>query len=103
LHLRRLPHRQPRPLASAGDDVDTHIRDLDQTVIGNPVHDLIGFALSLDSAAPGWKLSGKVTSTMLENLIVGYQSAFPCDDEEPVKIRSPTPSASGLRQLWRAR
>lgn len=79
------------PLGDAGGNVDIHIRDLDQTVIGNPAHDLIRLGLSLASAARGSNLSGKVTSTMLENLIVGYRSAFPCDDAAPVKIPKPDP------------
>ncbi len=31
--------------------IDIHIRDLDQTVIGNPAHDLVRLALSLATAA----------------------------------------------------
>jgi len=34
---------------------------------------------------------------MLENLIVGYQSAFPCDDAEPSKIPKPDPVRIVLR------
>jgi uncharacterized protein (DUF2252 family) len=41
------------PLADADGHVDVQIRDLDQTVIGNPVHDLVRLALSLASAARG--------------------------------------------------
>jgi len=37
--------------ASATWDVETEIRDLDQTVIGNPAHDLVRLALSLSMAA----------------------------------------------------
>lgn len=41
------------PVASAEGDVEVEIRDLDQTVIGNPAHDLIPLALSLATAARG--------------------------------------------------
>src|SRR5580692_10222346 len=39
------------PLADAKGRVAIQIRDLDQTVIGNPVHDIIRLGLSLASAA----------------------------------------------------
>jgi uncharacterized protein (DUF2252 family) len=41
------------PLADAKGRVLIQIRDLDQTVIGNPAHDLIRLGLSLASAARG--------------------------------------------------
>ena len=49
------------PLADADGRVDVQIRDLDQTVIGNPVHDLVRLALSLASAARGsaWRDDGQ--------------------------------------------
>ena len=37
------------PVANADGEIDIQIRDLDQTVIGNPAHDLIRLALSLAS------------------------------------------------------
>src|SRR5690349_5592474 len=37
------------PLADAKGHVEIQIRDLDQTVIGNPAHDLIRLGLSLAS------------------------------------------------------
>jgi uncharacterized protein (DUF2252 family) len=46
------------PLADAKGRVDIQIRDLDQTVIGNPAHDLIRLGLSLASAARGSGLPG---------------------------------------------
>ena len=46
------------PLADAKGLVVVQIRDLDQTVIGNPAHDLIRLGLSLASAARGSDLPG---------------------------------------------
>ena len=46
------------PLADADGHIDIQIRDLDQTVIGNPAHDLVRLGLSLASAARGADLSG---------------------------------------------
>ena len=39
------------PLADADGQVNVQIRDLDQTVIGNPSHDLVRLALSLAMAS----------------------------------------------------
>ncbi|MCF4127640.1 DUF2252 family protein [Methylobacterium sp. SyP6R] len=60
------------PLADAEGRVDIQIRDLDQTVIGNPTHDLVRLGLSLASAARGSDLPGVVTARMLEEMIRGY-------------------------------
>jgi uncharacterized protein (DUF2252 family) len=60
------------PLAGAEGRVDVQIRDLDQTVIGNPAHDLIRLGLSLASAARGSDLPGVVTARMMEEMVRGY-------------------------------
>src|SRR5262250_452084 len=64
------------PLADADGHVDVQIRDLDQTVIGNPVHDLVRLALSLASAARGSDLPGVTTAHILEEMINGYEGAL---------------------------
>ncbi len=64
------------PLASADGKIHVQIRDLDQTVIGNPNHDLIRLALSLSSAARGSNLPGVTTAHMLEQMMIGYRSAL---------------------------
>jgi uncharacterized protein (DUF2252 family) len=64
------------PIAGAGEDIQIQIRDFDQTVIGNPAHDLVRLGLSLASGARGSNLSGITTATMLEQMIEGYASAF---------------------------
>jgi len=61
------------PVADAQGKIHVQIRDLDQTVIGNPNHDLIRLALSLASAARGSDLPGVTTAHMLEQMIIGYQ------------------------------
>jgi uncharacterized protein (DUF2252 family) len=60
------------PLADAEGRVDIQIRDLDQTVVGNPTHDLVRLGLSLASAARGSDLPGVVTTRMLEEMVRGY-------------------------------
>jgi uncharacterized protein (DUF2252 family) len=64
------------PLAAPDGKVHVQIRDLDQTVIGNPNHDLIRLALSLSSAARGSDLPGVTTVRMLEQMMIGYQRAL---------------------------
>ena len=64
------------PLAAANGKIHVQIRDLDQTVIGNPNHDLIRLALSLSSAARGSDLPGVTTAHMLEQMMIGYQRAL---------------------------
>ena len=64
------------PVASADGALAIQVRDLDQTVIGNPAHDLIRLGLSLAMAARGSDLPGVTTAYMLERMIDGYESAF---------------------------
>ena len=64
------------PLAAPDGRIHVQIRDVDQTVIGNPNHDLIRLALSLASAARGSDLPGVTTAHMLEQMMVGYQRAL---------------------------
>jgi uncharacterized protein (DUF2252 family) len=64
------------PLADSSGEIHVQIRDLDQTVIGNPNHDLIRLALSLASAARGSALPGVTTAHMLEHMMAGYEDAL---------------------------
>ena len=77
------------PLADAKGGVDIQIRDLDQTVIGNPAHDLVRLGLSLASAARGSDLPGVTTARMLEAIVEGYEAALAEDldvEAEPAPI-----------------
>jgi uncharacterized protein (DUF2252 family) len=64
------------PVASSKGQVEVQIRDLDQTVVGNPAHDLIRLALSLAMSARGSDLPGVITAQMLEHMVEGYQAAL---------------------------
>jgi uncharacterized protein (DUF2252 family) len=64
------------PLANAKGRVEIAIRDMDQTVIGNPAHDLVRLGLSLATAARGSNLSGVTTAVMLEQMMEGYGQAL---------------------------
>jgi uncharacterized protein (DUF2252 family) len=73
------------PIANAKGNIDIQIRDLDQTVIGNPAHDLIRLGLSLASAARGSDLPGVTTAKMLEQLVEGYEAAFNEASEDEIE------------------
>ena len=60
------------PVADVKQRTEVQIRDLDQTVIGNPVHDLIRLGLSLATTARGSALPGVTTINMIEALFHGY-------------------------------
>ena len=64
------------PVADTKGQVEIQIRDLDQTVVGNPAHDLIRLGLSLSTAARGSDLPGVTTALMLEQMMLGYTEAL---------------------------
>ena len=86
------------PLADAGGHVDIQIRDLDQTVIGNPAHDIVRLALSLASAARGSNLAGITTARMVEVIIEGYEAGLAALDADELGIREPHVVALVRRQ-----
>ena len=77
------------PLANASGQIEIQIRDLDQTVIGNPAHDLIRLGLSLASAARGSDLPGVTTAKMLEQMMDGYERSFEPDFHEESDMTMP--------------
>jgi uncharacterized protein (DUF2252 family) len=92
------------PIANMHGGVEIQIRDLDQTVIGNPAHDLIRLGLSLAMAARGSDLPGVTTAVMLEQLMDGYCAglAGKADDNEaalPAPVHLVMKDA--LRRSWK--
>ena len=89
------------PLANAKGRTEIQIRDLDQTVIGNPAHDIIRLGLSLASSARGSDLPGVTTARMMETLIDGYRGAFDEGDtgaiERPAAVREALTNAVNRR------
>jgi uncharacterized protein (DUF2252 family) len=77
------------PVSDFEGNVEIEIRDLDQTVIGNPAHDLIRLALSLAMASRSSDLPGVTTALMIEQVIAGY-----CDALRTGKARLPTSKAA---------
>ena len=83
------------PVSDSKGNVEIEIRDLDQSVIGNPAHDLIRLALSLSMAARSSDLPGVTTALMLEQMMIGYSDALrpgrgdlasPEKSGEPIRI-----------------
>jgi uncharacterized protein (DUF2252 family) len=89
------------PLADAKGRVAVQIRDLDQTVIGNPVHDVIRLGLSLASAARGSNLPGVTTARILECLTAGYEAGLAGGERD--KSHRPAIIQALLRQSVRRR
>jgi uncharacterized protein (DUF2252 family) len=92
------------PIANMNGGVEIQIRDLDQTVIGNPAHDLIRLGLSLAMAARGSDLPGVTTAVMLEQLMEGYCAGLAgvADDQAaalPAPVRLVMKDA--LRRSWK--
>lgn len=91
------------PTGDLKGKTDIHIRDLDQTVIGNPVHDLVRLGLSLATAARGSDLPGVATAQMLEEMMRGYQQAFEAngDDEPPRPAQVKAGMRSAVARTWK--
>src|SRR5580692_3570364 len=79
------------PVAAMDGRIAIQIRDFDQTVIGNPAHDIIRLALSLATASRGSDLPGVTTARILEQVVEGYQAALRQDadsiDDAPKSIQ----------------
>jgi len=94
------------PVADAEGKIEIEIRDLDQTVVGNPAHDLIRLALSLAMAARGSDLPGVTTALMVEQMMVGYSEALNTKEGEvplPEKATEPIRVVlkEALSRKWR--
>lgn len=61
------------PIAGSDGSVGIELRDLDQTVIGSPCHDVIRLALSMAMAVRASALPGMVTARMIESIARGYE------------------------------
>ena len=92
------------PIARCDERIEVELRDMDQTVPGNPAHDLVRLALSLAMAARSSDLPGVVTARLVEELMAGYLGAF----EDPAKTAATSESAAvrfvvreALRRKWR--
>jgi uncharacterized protein (DUF2252 family) len=91
------------PIADGTGRIYFQIRDLDQTVIGNPALDLVRLGLSLETAARSSDLPGVATARMIEAMADGYCRALTPDladdPSEPDVIRTVRKRAAGRH--WR--
>ena len=92
------------PIADVNGKIEIEIRDVDQTVVGNPAHDLLRLGLSLAMAARSSDLPGVTTALMIEQMIEGYMArlgghADPISPEEIEPIREVMREADTRR--WR--
>jgi uncharacterized protein (DUF2252 family) len=92
------------PIADSKGNIAIQIRDLDQTTIGNPAHDLIRLALSLASAARGSNLPGNITARMIEEMVTGYETGLLALDDEKSPVPEPdvviTVKREALGRKW---
>jgi uncharacterized protein (DUF2252 family) len=91
------------PVADAKGRVKIAIRDLDQTVIGNPAHDLIRLGLSLATAIRGSDLPGVTTALMLEQMIEGYEAGLANPGKHPRKSEAPASVQRVLKRAYKRR
>jgi uncharacterized protein (DUF2252 family) len=92
------------PIARCDERIEVELRDLDQTVPGNPAYDLVRLSLSLAMAARSSDLPGVVTARLVEELMGGYLDAF----AHPEVTKPDTDSAAvrfvlreAVRRKWR--
>ncbi|MGO4741268.1 DUF2252 family protein [Bosea sp. 2KB_26] len=92
-------------LADCDGEVAVQIRDFDQTVIGNPAHDLIRLGLSLASSARDSDLPGVTTAKMLDALIAGYAAASVENGSSGPRLKQPKDIKKllkhSVRRRWR--
>ena len=84
------------PVANLQGRVDIQIRDLDQTVVGNPAHDLILLALSLATAVRGSDLPGITTARMMEQMVEGYCLQL---EDEALRRKRPKPDSKPVQRV----
>ena len=91
------------PIADLEGRVEIQIRDLDQTVMGNPAHDLIRLALSLATAARSSDLPGATTARMIEQMVIGYRSALNGRKSKSIRGSDAAPVQRVMREALRRR
>jgi uncharacterized protein (DUF2252 family) len=61
------------PVAAKDGSISIELRDLDQTTIGSPAHDVVRLALSMAMAVRASALPGAVTARVIERIARGYE------------------------------
>lgn len=89
------------PVANVEGQIEIEIRDLDQTVIGNPVNDLIRLGLSLATALRSSDLPGVVTAQMVEALYAGYVHALENEGQPTDLVNRPRAVHGVMQQAYK--
>ncbi|MES1184411.1 MAG: DUF2252 family protein [Myxococcales bacterium] len=92
------------PIARSDERIEVELRDLDQSVPGNPAYDLVRLGLSLAMAARSSDLPGVVTARLIEELMAGYLDAL-VDAPEQAELNESAAVRfvvrEALRRKWR--
>lgn len=91
------------PVGNAEGDVEVLLRDFDQAVVGNPVHDLIRLTLSLAAEGISNGVPGTALVAMTEAATGSYAQAVAEPDRarpaKPEAVRSKV--AKAFRRTWK--
>ncbi len=84
-------------IAAIGGELGIDLRDLDQTVIGSPVHDVMRLCLSMAMAVRASDLPGECTARVLESVSRGYESVLEARAAHlDFIVRAPPAQVSGV-------
>lgn len=61
------------PIGAKSGEIEIELRDLDQTVVGSPAHDVVRLALSMAMAVRASGLPGAVSARVVERIARGYE------------------------------
>jgi uncharacterized protein (DUF2252 family) len=92
------------PVAAKDAGVSIELRDLDQTVIGSPAHDIVRLSLSLAMAVRASALPGAVTAHVIESVARGYEVVLEAAaSEREFVLEKPPEQVMGVIREARAR
>ncbi len=92
------------PVAASDGQIHIELRDLDQTVIGSPAHDIVRLTLSLAMAVRASALPGAVTGKVVEAVAAGYEEVLEAFAlRRPPSLAEPPPQILALLREARSR
>ena len=92
------------PVATKDGGIAIELRDLDQTVIGSPAHDVVRLSLSMAMAVRASALPGAVTARVIESISRGYESILEAHAaQRDFTLERPPPQVMRLLREARAR
>jgi uncharacterized protein (DUF2252 family) len=92
------------PVAAKDGGIAIELRDLDQTVIGSPAHDVVRLGLSLAMAVRASALPGAVTARVVESVARGYEVVLEARaSEREFVLEKPPAQVLGILREAKAR